>query len=111
MMQTYLDADAEALDGFEFLTMAEAGEVGHWSVLEDAQREGRPRRDQREARRVGAADPAASPARRDGRVAETLAAGGRGERAGVAGPPLRGGAEDPIPPTLREGASSASTSG
>ena len=33
MMSTYLDADAEALDGFEFLTMAEAGEVGHWSVL------------------------------------------------------------------------------
>jgi len=33
MMKTYLDADSDALDGFEFLTMAEAGEVGHWSVL------------------------------------------------------------------------------
>ncbi len=33
MMGTYLDDDADALDGFEFLTMAEAGEVGHWSVL------------------------------------------------------------------------------
>jgi len=33
MMSTYLDQDADALDGFEFLTMAEAGEVGHWSVL------------------------------------------------------------------------------
>jgi len=33
MMSTYLDADADTLDGFEFLTMAEAGEVGHWSVL------------------------------------------------------------------------------
>ena len=33
MMQTYLDDDADALDGFEFLTMAEAAEVGHWSVL------------------------------------------------------------------------------
>ena len=33
MMSTYLDADSDALDGFEFLTMAEAGEVGHWSVL------------------------------------------------------------------------------
>ena len=33
MMSTYLDDDADALDGFEFLTMAEAGEVGHWSVL------------------------------------------------------------------------------
>ena len=34
MMDTYLDEDADALDGFEFLTMAEAGEVGHWAVLE-----------------------------------------------------------------------------
>jgi len=34
MMDTYLDDDAEALDGFEFLTMAEAAEVGHWSVLQ-----------------------------------------------------------------------------
>jgi energy-converting hydrogenase A subunit M len=33
MMRTYLGEDADALDGFEFLTMAEAGEVGHWSVL------------------------------------------------------------------------------
>jgi coenzyme F420-reducing hydrogenase alpha subunit len=34
MMSTYLDEDADALDGFEFLTMAEAAEVGHWSVLQ-----------------------------------------------------------------------------
>jgi hypothetical protein len=34
MMRTYLGSDADGLDGFEFLTMAEAGEVGHWSVLE-----------------------------------------------------------------------------
>jgi hypothetical protein len=33
MMSTYLGADSDTLDGFEFLTMAEAGEVGHWSVL------------------------------------------------------------------------------
>jgi hypothetical protein len=33
MMRTYLGDDADGLDGFEFLTMAEAGEVGHWSVL------------------------------------------------------------------------------
>jgi hypothetical protein len=33
MMSTYLGDDADALDGFEFLTMAEAGEVGHWLVL------------------------------------------------------------------------------
>ena len=32
MMRTYLE-DADGLDGFEFLTMAEAAEVGHWSVL------------------------------------------------------------------------------
>ena len=33
MMQDYLDSDSDALDGFEFLTMAEAGEVGHWEIL------------------------------------------------------------------------------
>jgi hypothetical protein len=33
MMSTYLGGDADALDGFEFLTMAEAGEVGHWHVV------------------------------------------------------------------------------
>jgi hypothetical protein len=33
MMQDYLDRSADALDGFEFLTMAEAGEVGHWEIL------------------------------------------------------------------------------
>ena len=33
MMKTYLDQAADALDGFEFLTMAEAGEVGHWEIL------------------------------------------------------------------------------
>jgi hypothetical protein len=33
MMSTYLGGEADGLDGFEFLTMAEAGEVGHWAVL------------------------------------------------------------------------------
>ena len=33
MMQEYLDRASDALDGFEFLTMAEAGEVGHWEIL------------------------------------------------------------------------------
>jgi hypothetical protein len=33
MMKTYLDQASDALDGFEFLTMAEAGEVGHWAIL------------------------------------------------------------------------------
>jgi hypothetical protein len=34
MMRTYLGDDADALDGLEFLTMAEAGEAGHWSIVE-----------------------------------------------------------------------------
>ena len=34
MMKTYLERGSDELDGFEFLTMAEAGEVGHWSVLQ-----------------------------------------------------------------------------
>jgi hypothetical protein len=34
MLKVYLDQDSDALDGFEFLTMAEAGEVGHWEVLQ-----------------------------------------------------------------------------
>jgi len=29
----YLDQAADALDGYEFMTMAEAGEVGHWEIL------------------------------------------------------------------------------
>ena len=31
-MNTYLE-DAEALDGLEFLSMAEAGELAHWEIL------------------------------------------------------------------------------
>jgi hypothetical protein len=31
-MRTYLQ-DAEALDGLEFLSMAEAGEIAHWEIL------------------------------------------------------------------------------
>jgi hypothetical protein len=33
MMETYLKGEDDALDGFEFLTMAEAGEVGHWAIV------------------------------------------------------------------------------
>jgi hypothetical protein len=33
MMSTYLDVESDTLDGLEFLTMAEAGEVGHWEIL------------------------------------------------------------------------------
>jgi hypothetical protein len=33
MMKTYLGDQDHPLDGLEFLTMAEAGEVGHWSIV------------------------------------------------------------------------------
>jgi hypothetical protein len=33
MMKIYLSEDSDELDGFEFLTMTEAGEVGHWAIL------------------------------------------------------------------------------
>ena len=33
MMEAYLGGEDDPLDGFEFLTMAEAGEVGHWSIV------------------------------------------------------------------------------
>jgi hypothetical protein len=33
MLKSYLDPNADALDGFEFLTIIEAAEVGHWNVL------------------------------------------------------------------------------
>jgi hypothetical protein len=33
MMDTYLGEDSDGLDGFEFLIMAEAGELGHWEIL------------------------------------------------------------------------------
>ena len=59
MMRTYLGDNADGLDGFEFLTMAEAGEVGHWEVLgtmnEQAGFDGARRRHP-----VGDADPAAA---------------------------------------------------
>ena len=35
MMQTYLGGDdVDALDGLEFLIMAEAGELGHWEIVQ-----------------------------------------------------------------------------
>ena len=33
MMETYLEGEDDPLDGFEFLIMAEAGEVGHWLIV------------------------------------------------------------------------------
>jgi hypothetical protein len=32
-LEIYLDEESDELDGFEFLTMTEAGEVGHWRIL------------------------------------------------------------------------------
>jgi hypothetical protein len=39
-METYLE-DAEALDGLEFLSMAEAGELAHWEILDTLNRRAR----------------------------------------------------------------------
>jgi hypothetical protein len=39
-MKTYL-RDAEALDGLEFLSMAEAGELAHWKILEKLNKKAR----------------------------------------------------------------------
>ena len=41
MLKTYLDSDADLLDGLEFMTMAEAGEVGHWQVLQQLNKKAR----------------------------------------------------------------------
>jgi hypothetical protein len=41
MMKTYLERGSDDLDGFEFLTMAEAGEVGHWTVLQELNKQAR----------------------------------------------------------------------
>ena len=35
MMGIYLGDDSDELDGFEFLTMAEAGELGHWRIVRE----------------------------------------------------------------------------
>jgi hypothetical protein len=43
MMSDYLERSSDALDGFEFLTMAEAGEVGHWAVLGELNKRARNR--------------------------------------------------------------------
>ncbi len=33
MREAYLADEEDPLDGFEFLTMTEAGEVGHWAIV------------------------------------------------------------------------------
>jgi hypothetical protein len=35
MMAIWLREDSDELDGFEFLTMAEAGELGHWEIVRE----------------------------------------------------------------------------
>src|SRR5881394_3756243 len=67
MMSTYLGGESDGLDGFEFLTMAEAGEVGHWAVLQ-AQRVRAGERDLGVGR-VGPASSGASLRRGEGRLA------------------------------------------
>ena len=57
MMRTYLGGEDDPLDGFEFLTMAEAGEVGHWAIVEKLNEKAGDADDPL-ADRVGAADPA-----------------------------------------------------
>jgi hypothetical protein len=40
MMRTYLSGtDIDGLDGFEFLVMAEAGELGHWEIVREMNQE------------------------------------------------------------------------
>lgn len=39
MMETYLGSEEDPLDGFEFLAMAEAGELGHWLVVSQLNRQ------------------------------------------------------------------------
>ena len=41
MMSDYLERGSDGLDGYEFLTMAEAGEVGHWAVLGEMNKKAR----------------------------------------------------------------------
>ena len=79
MMRTYLGSDAEGLDGFEFLTMAEAGEVGHWEVLGVlGEKAGVPTS---RSSSLGGADPAATPRRGQAGLLK-LAGRGRSERDG-----------------------------
>ena len=75
MMKTYLDQASDSLDGFEFLTMAEAGEVGHWEILGTLNDRAAKERSLR-ARLLGAADPAAALRDRPQGVARAGVGGG-----------------------------------
>ena len=76
MMRTYLERDSDELDGFEFLTMAEAGEVGHWSVLQELNKQAR-HAGVRQLVEHAPADPAAAPEGRDGGEPQARGEGGR----------------------------------
>ena len=69
--------DPDELDGFEFLTMAEAGELGHWEIVREiSTRKGGG--DALELAEWAVPDPAAS--HRDPRARVLARAGGRGGR-------------------------------
>ncbi len=61
MRETCLAGEDDPLDGFEFLTMAEAGDVGHWAILAKPN-ERADVKELRELTRMGPANPGAPPA-------------------------------------------------
>ena len=71
MATTYLADEEEVLDGLEFLTMAEAAELGHWEIVREMA-ETSARQDAR-AGRVGGRRPAEPLRRRPQGVAELAA--------------------------------------
>lgn len=78
MMKSYLGGEEEALDGFEFLSMSEAGELCHWEIVgEMAQKIGD--HATKEACRMGGSGPARP--HRDRASRRTRARGRRGRGA------------------------------
>ena len=86
MMKTYLDQASDALDGFEFLTMAEAGEVGHWEILDTLNKRAG-NKGCLGARTLGATNPAAAPRNRAHHFAQS-GRGGKSERSRQVAPLL-----------------------
>ena len=81
MREAYLGGEDDPLDGFEFLTMAEAGEVGHWAIVGKLnERAGK----RPAAHQLGPADSAAPPSGRARRLAEARSRRGSGRGRGVA---------------------------
>ena len=81
MLSTYLGDDAEALDGLEFLTMAEAGEVGHWEIVSTMARKARDRNVTSSP--TGPPRSSSPPLRRRPHRVAATGRGGGPERAGV----------------------------